>query len=448
MAQHSGAVADVSRRDTPDEATGGSRFRGGLVTGMSIYYGWVILAAGVVGRILSSPGQTYSVSIFIEHFIVDLDISRSLVSTLYTVGTLVASFTMPFVGRQIDRHGPRVMVGVITVFFAIACVYMGFVQNAVMLGVGFVLIRMLGHCSLSMVSTNVINRWWVRRRGTVLGIAGVLGSLLGSGSFPSVVHTLIARFGWRSSYMMLGLLVAAVMLPVGLFLFRRRPEDFGLLPDGEKVPSESTPSGSPPFVEENWMPAEAVRTAAFWIIGLGLACISMLGTGLHFHMVSIFEDGGLSASAAAAVFVPIALTSAVVRLGSGVLVDRVPVRFLLCGALIGQAASLVMAPRLHDTTSALIYGAILGVTGSLQMTVGTVIWAKYFGRRHLGSITGLVFLVTVGGSALGPMPMGVARDLFGSYDVALTAAAALPLALAIVAWFARRPQRRRSSAAA
>ena len=421
--------------------------RGGLVTRVPIYYGWVILAAGVVGRILSSPGQTYSVSIFIEHFIADLDISRTLVSTLYTIGTLVASFTMPFVGRQIDRLGPRVMVGIITVLFALSCVYMGFVQNAVMLGIGFVLLRTLGQCSLSIVSTNVINRWWVRRRGTVLGLAGVLGSLLGSGTFPSVVLALIGSFGWRSSYMLLGLLVGVVMLPVGLVLFRRQPEDYGLLPDGDTVPSESATADAPAFVEENWMPAEAVRTSAFWIIGLGLACISMLGTGLHFHMVSIFEDAGLSASAAAAVFVPMAMTSAVVRLGSGVLVDRIPVRFLLCGALIGQAASLVMAPRLHDTTSALIYGVILGAMGSLQMTVGTVIWAKYFGRRHLGSITGLVSLVTVGGSALGPMPMGVARDLFGSYDVALTVAAALPLVLAVVALFARRPQRRRASPA-
>lgn len=417
-----------------------------FVTQSPIYFGWYVVAAAAVGLIMTSPGQTYSVSVFIEHFIRDLGISRSLVSTLYTIGTLVASLALPYVGRQIDRRGPRVMVGIITTLFAMACVYMGFVQGAVMLGLGFVLIRMLGQGSLSMVSTNVINRWWVLRRGTMLGLAGVAASLLGSGTFPSLVHALIARFGWRTSYMVLGLLVAVVMLPLGLIFYRRQPEDYGLLPDGVKMAPDSVPSETPAFVEENWTRAEAVRTSAFWIISLAAASLSMLGTGLHFHMVSIFDDAGLSAAAAAAVFVPIAAAGAVVRIASGVLVDRIPARFLLCAALVGQSTSLVMAPRLQGTATALLYGVVLGITGSLQMTVSSVVWARYFGRRHLGSIIGVAFLTSVAGSALGPMPMGIARDLLGSYTLALTVSAALPLALAVVAVFARRPHKRPEAA--
>ena len=411
-----------------------------IVAWSPVYYGWIILVAAGIGRVMTSPGQTYSVSIFIQHFIQDLGISRSLVSTLYTLGTLGGSLAMPFVGRQIDRRGPRAMVAVITALLAASCVYMGFVQNAVMLGVGFVLIRMLGQGSLGMVCSNVVNHWWVRRRGTVLGILGMAVSVLGTGLFPSLIDGLIARFGWRLSYMLLGALVAAVMLPVGLIFFRRQPEDFGLLPDGAKGFSLSEQSALDE--EEHWTREEAVRTSAFWIISLGTACMSMLGTGLHFHMVSIFGDAGLSASAAAAAFMPLAVTGAVVRLASGVLVDRVPVRYLLSAALVGLTASLLMAPRLQGTASALTYGIILGAMGSLQLTVSQVVWAKYYGRRHLGSVTGVAMLVNIAGSALGPMPMGIARDLMGSYLPFLTLSAALPLALAVVALFARRPERR------
>lgn len=413
-----------------------------LVTGSPIYYGWIILAVGVVGYIMSGPGQTYSVSIFIEHFIADLGINRSLVSTLYMLGTLTASLTMPFVGRQLDLRGPRVVVTVISLFFAAACVYMGFVQNAVMLGLGFLLIRMLGQGSLSLVSGNIINQWWVRRRGLILGIAGVAFSLLGSGLFPSLIHALIGRFGWRASYQVLGLMIGVVMLPVGLLFFRGRPEDYGLLPDGAKSPTEDTPALGMAFVEENWASSEAIRTSAFWVISLGLASISMLGTGLQFHMVSIFEDGGLSASLAAGAFMSIAVTNAVIRITSGALIDRVEVRFLLFAALIGQTVSLLMAPRLHDASTAWIYGVVLGITNSLQMTVSTVVWAQYFGRRHLGSITGVASLISVAGSALGPMPMGIARDAFGSYTLALTMLAALPAVLAVVVLSSRRPARR------
>jgi MFS family permease len=412
-----------------------------FVTKWPVYYGWIILAAAVVGLIMTSPGQTYSVSIFIERFITDLGISRSVVSTLYMVGTLTASFALPFVGRQLDKRGPQIVVGAITVLFALACVYMSFVQNAVMLGIGFVFIRMLGQGSLSMVSSNVINQWWVQRRGMILGIGGVVASVLGSGMFPSLIHALIGQFGWRSSYRILGLMVAVVMLPVGLIFYRRRPEDFGLLPDGAKASSGDGESTRPRFIEDHWTSTEATRTTTFWILSMGLASISALSTGLQFHMVSIFADANLAASVAAAAFMPIAITNAIGRLGAGTLVDRIPARFLLLSALVCQAISLVMATLLTGTTTALIYGIILGLTGALQMTVSTVVWAKYFGRRHLGSITGIASLISVAGSALGPMPMGIARDLLGSYNLTLTILAALPLALAVAVFFTPQPRR-------
>jgi len=422
------------------ESTSPHVLRSRVVAGSPIYYGWIILIAGTIGYIMSSPGQTYSVSIFIEHFIADLGINRSTVSTLYMLGTLTASFAMPFVGRQLDQRGPRAVVVIIAALFALACVYMGFVQNAVMLGIGFLFIRMLGQGSLCIVSGNILNQWWVRRRGLILGIAGVVVAVVGNGTFPRLIHALIGQFGWRASYQLLGLAIALIMLPVGWLFFRRRPEDYGLLPDGAKSSPAEAATGAAHFLEENWSSREAVRTTAFWIIGLGLGSISMLGTGLQFHMVSIFADSGLSAEYAASAFMFVALTIAIVRIISGVLVDRIEARFLLFAALIGQTTSLLMAPRLGLST-AWMYGIVLGATSSLQMTVSTVIWAKYFGRQHLGAITGVASMIGVAGSSLGPMPMGIARDLFGSYTLALTALAVLPFSLGIVVLFSQRPRR-------
>jgi MFS family permease len=436
--------------------TQGALRKSALVTRSPVFYGWIILVAAGIGRILTSPGQTYTVSIFIDHFMRDLDLSRSLVSALYLVGTLSGSLALPFVGQQIDRHGPRLMVGVVTALLALACVYMSFVQGAVMLAIGFVLIRMLGQGSLGLVCTNAVNRWWVRRRGTVLGLLGMVVTVLGTGTFPSLANALIVRFGWRTSYSLMGLLVAVVMLPVGLIFFRRQPEDYGLLPDGQAPDGQVTDgrlpnrqeaetkvaAGTPSAEQEvHWTRREAVRTPVFWILAAGGVAMSALGTGLHFHMVSIFDDAGMSAATAAAAFMPLAITGAVVTVVSGVLIDRVPVRYLFSAALLAQTASLIMAPRLQGTTSALLYGIILGATGSLQNTVNGVVWARYYGRRHLGSVSGLAMSIVIAGSALGPLPMGMARDLMGSYRPMLTASALLPLILAVVALWARRPTR-------
>ena len=222
-----------------------------LVKESPVFYGWIILAAGTLGLILTSPGQTYAVSVFTDYFITDLGLSRSLVSLLYTVGTVVGSLALPVVGRRIDRRGPRRMVVIISLLFGLACMYMGLVQGALMLGLGFIAIRMLGQGSLALVSQNVINQWWIRRRGTVMGVSGLLVSLLGLGGFPSLINWLIPVYGWRVTYALLGLLLLGIMLPLGFLLFRPRPEEYGLQPDGR---IEHTQSSRAPgeLAEDNW----------------------------------------------------------------------------------------------------------------------------------------------------------------------------------------------------
>ena len=410
-----------------------------IVNQSPVFYGWIILLAGTLGMIMTSPGQTYSVSIFTDYFIQDLGINRSVVSSLYTIGTLVGSFAQPLVGRQIDRRGPRQVVVFVSLFFGLGCILMGFVNNALMLGLGFLAIRMFGQGNLGLVSRNVINQWWVRRRGVMMGLSGVIVSLLGLGAFPSLITWLISLYGWRSTYIILGFMVLLIMTPLGLIFFRDRPEDYGLQPDGDERPDSTSRASQVQPAEKNWTLAEAMRTPIFWVFLTGMASISMLATGLFFHMVSIFEDNGLESNVAASVFVPIAATNAVVALASGALVGRVRMRVILALALFFQALALMMAQFLESVELAFMYGVVLGVILGLAGTVGSVAWAMYFGRQHLGSISGFTVTVGVIGTALGPLPFGVARDLMGSYDLALTVTLVLPLLLGVLTLFVPKP---------
>ncbi len=411
-----------------------------MIQRIPFYYGWIVLLAGTLGNIMSSPGQTYSISIFIEHFITDLGISRSLISTFYTVGTMSGSLILPYVGRQVDQRSPRIVTGIIAGLFGLACLYMSIVQNGWMLLIGFFALRMLGQGSLGLVSTYIINQWWLRRRGAMMGISGVMTALLGIGLFPGLLNWLIPQVGWRMTFVILGLLLFLIMVPVGLLLFRSRPETFGLLPDGATTkPKLVTTKGE--VDEENYTAQEASRTPAFWIIAMGLGSMSMLSTGLQFHMVSIFLDNQLSAEAAANVYLPIAVTTAMITLVSGFLVDRMPVRYLLMTALLLQALALWMAPSLTSLAFATIYGVVLGSLSGLQRTVSTVVYASYFGRQHLGAISGISSTILVAGSALGPLPMALGRDLLGEYNNVLYTLSILPLVLAVVSLFMQRPRK-------
>src|SRR5690625_1710374 len=122
---------------------------------------------------MTAPGQTLGVSIFIDQIILDLDVSRSAVSLLYTIGTLAGALSLPFIGRFIDRWGPRVGVVVISALLARACLDMGLFNGLLMLLIGFVLIRALGQGALSLVSLHAGNIWFVRRRGLAVGTVGL-----------------------------------------------------------------------------------------------------------------------------------------------------------------------------------------------------------------------------------------------------------------------------------
>ena len=407
------------------------------------FYGWVILAVGTFGIIMTGPGQTFSASIFIEHIIEDLGISRSLVSTIYAIGTLIGGFTLPWWGRQIDRQGARKMVAVISLLFGLSCIFMGFVQNAIMLGIGFVLIRMLGQGSLGLVSQTVINQWWVRKRGMAMGFSGLLMSLIGMGVFPTLVYALITNFDWRIAFGILGIAVLLLMLPVGLIFFRNKPEEYQLHPDGVALPesNESVLIGDSHAIEENWTLNEAMKTRVFWILVVGITSFSLLGTGIFFHLVSIFDTQGLSAALAASVFVPVSIAAALSTLLGGYLADRFPLKYLLALSLVMQAVSLISVRILNGPGTAILFGVILGVSIGISRTVGTVVWPAFYGRLHLGSIFGFIFAISIIGAAIGPLPFGFVYDKIGSYQPVLVVSAVISILLGLVSLSIKKPVR-------
>ena len=149
----------------------------------------------------------------------------------------------------------------------------------------------------------------------------------------------------------------------------------------------------------------------------------------------------MSATLAATAFGPIAITMAITNLASGFLVDRMRLRTLMAMGLLLQTTSLWLVSYLGNATLAVAFGIILGITFGMMRTVHVVSWAKYYGRRHLGSITGVTATVTAAASALGPMPMGFAREFLGSYGPTLAILSILPLSLAVACFFVDRPEK-------
>ena len=194
------------------------------------HYGWVILASGALGSLMTTPGQTYGVSPFFDPVAHDLRLSRATVAMAYTMGTLAGVLPAPFVGRWIDRRGPRVAGVLIGLALAVACMVMASSNSALSLTIGFATLRGAAIGALSLVSQHVINLWFVTRRGLAAGAVS-FALALGGMMFPLVSEILMRHVGWRSTYIVLGTVVLVTMAVVGGVLFRTRPEQFGLTPD-------------------------------------------------------------------------------------------------------------------------------------------------------------------------------------------------------------------------
>ncbi len=378
---------------------------------------------------MTTPGQTLGVSIFLDRIITELGLSRATVSLMYTVGTLVGSFSLPLIGRFIDLRGPRTAVILISALFALACVWMGFVSGPVTLLLGFILIRGLGQGALGLVSLHVINLWFVRKRGFAVGLSG-LGIAVATALFSFFIEALIAAFGWRLAYILLGGLVACTILPLGAWLYRGRPELYGLKPySAARAPDAAAPE------ERRYTLVQARRTLTFWLFSSSDFFVAALGTGLIFHRYDIMAGSGIDRLAA--VFVPFGFITAGTNLLTGVLMDRLPPRFLLSVMLLLLCASLGFAPFVSTPALVLAYGALLGLSQGMKGAIQGSVYAYYFGRTHIdiGAIKGFALTLSVAGTAFGPLLFAFGTDWLGGYAPILVFSALPPLLVALTAPF-------------
>ena len=408
------------------------------------FYGWIILVVSALGIFVSGPGQTYVVSIFVDSFIEDLGMSRTLVSGLYTAGSLTAAVGVIVVGRLLDRYGGRTVLTAVAILFGLAALWMSRVSEPIHLFVGFMAIRALGQGSLTMVSTTLVSIWFVRKRGRAIALTS-LASPLSQAAFPPLVFLLIANLGWRNAWVVLAFVIWGALLAPFALLLRRSPEAVGLRPDGDPAPVRDSAGRTQTSIiqqEDEWTLSEAMRTLTFWMLLFSGLSMSLVGTALAFHHVSLLGSKGLDAGLAAAVLGFIAPMALIGTFTAGFLADRIPGRYVLAGAQVIFVLGMLWTTVISAPWHAFVYGGALGLSQGLLMTTSVVIWPSYFGRKHLGSIRGVATTAMVASSALGPLPFGILFDLTGDYNSAILGFLGLPIACGLAALLALPPRKR------
>ena len=403
---------------------------------LPFYYGWIVVAGAAWSALFTGPGQTYSYSIFIDSFIQDFGWSRTLVSSLYSAATLASGLLMSIIGGLVDRWGARVMCVVAGLLLGAACLWSSFIVNPVMLLIGFFLGRFSGQGALSLSSATLAPRWFIKRRALAIMLVG-LGQTVSSMLFPILNNRLVGSLGWQGAFRALAGGMFFIYVPVALFLIVSRPEAIGMNPDGDR---EVTTSREDIQREISLTRAEALRTPAFWLLCFCFFQYALVQTGIGLHFLSIFAERGYDASYAARVMSikpGIGLGAMVLM---GLFMDRIRRPQIVLALLMAvQCLSYVLLIRLSGNVLPYFYTVISGISGATIIYTIRVLRPFLFGREHIGAVAGIMSVITMVGSALGPLPYGAAFDFFGGYREILLISATLPAAAAVAALMIRRP---------
>jgi len=398
-----------------------------------VFFGWWTVLAG---SFLSAWGigfQVHGFSALFKPIASEFGFSRAATSVATSIGRLGHGIEAPLAGGLVDRFGPRLLITIGMFIAGLGLILMNFINSlwtfyivwGIILGTGI-------NIGLEIPVDKAIANWFVKKRGIALSVRWLFTGL--AGLVLLFVAWLISAQGWRMTCVIGGLGIWFVGLPLAWLLVRpRRPEYYGLLPDGTKTEAKPGEDASrmidrgvnyaAEVQEVEFTLRQALRTRAYWLL-IAAVSVRMVGfSAILTHGVPFLTDMGFEPVKAAALLGIIILTSTPTRLIGGFLMDRIQtryLRFLMAGAFLLQAVGIVTF--LLDQTIAMIYVFLIlfwvGVGIALPLEAG--IRARYFGRKAFGSIGGTSMIFTTPVTVIAPIYAGWVYDTSGSYIPAFT----------------------------
>ena len=349
----------------------------------------------------------------------DLGMSRSQFGWAVTTRRMAAGLSSYFVGRLLDRYGPRVLIPVSAAIIGVGLIAMSRVNAPWQVIAIFGVLGMTGLAAPQNIMTSVpVAKWFQRKRGLALALAT---SGLGTGGifFLPITQALLGGVGWRATWLIMAVVFMSLSVPLSAIFLRRQPEDMGLEVDGgQPNPGNIGPVGAavPPQIEErSWTVREAFRTATMWklLLAFGLAGVAQGGASVH--RIPYWIEKGFDAQTVSYSFAADAGGAATMALFAGWLADRIPIRFIGGGSYVGLSCAIGL--MLIGKNEFFLFGSTItfGLSVGAGMIVNSYIFASYFGRTFLGSIRGIVLPFMLISAGIGAPLVGYLRDNTGNY---------------------------------
>jgi len=414
-----------------------------------VHRAWLV--AGVTFLVLlASAAFRSSTGVMVVPFEEEFGWSRAAISLAVSVNLVIYGVTAPFAAALMERFGIRQVASAALVLICVGSGLTLVMTASWQLVIAWGVLIGLGVGATALVfGALVANRWFVRRRGLVLGLLGAAWAT-GQLVFLPLITTIVQNVGWRYASLLVCLL-SALLIPLVWAVLRDRPADVGLRPYGaegdltaEEQEQNSTHSG--------WSAARlaidglvsAARTRAFWLLaGTFFVCGWTTNGIISTHFVPAAHDHGMAATAAAALLAIVGIFDLVGTIGSGWLTDRFDPRYLLAAyyglrgvALLGLP--LLLGPSIDPPLVVIMI--LFGLDWVATVPPTAILCTRIYGRERGPIVFGWVFAAHMIGGGVAAAASGAIRDIAGDYATAWYLAGALAVLAALAALLIPRTQ--------
>ena len=401
-----------------------------------IFFGWYIVATCFFIAFLT-VGVKNAFGIFVIPMSEEFGWTRTTISLAAASGFLINGITQPFLGHLFDRIGGRrvIVVGLVLIGIFTLLLSLTFHILFMLIVFSFLLSTALSGPSLTNTMA-LISKWFKRRRATAISINTVGTSIGGLILVPFAMYFLQAT-GWRMTWLILGLLILLLAVPLALLFIRENPEALGLLPDGDKeyqeqAEYEKREDRLGEFEVDHWI--KSFRSAPMWQLSAAYVVCGVTTGMISTHFVPFAIERGISPGKAALIFGLMMGLNSLGGIGAGVLSDKFGRKNVLAAVYLLRGIGYVMLVCIPSSLGMWAFAIAAGFSWVASVPLTSALTADVYGLRVLATISGITFLCHQVGSFIMVLLAGVLFDLTGSYTLPFAIAGSLLFPAALAAY--------------
>ena len=400
------------------------------VSKSKVFYGYIVVLSAFL-IVLIGNGTFFSFGVFFEPLLKEFGRTRAETSGAYSLVTLIAGFMAIVMGRLNDKLGPKIVLSICGFLVGMGYLLISLISAIWQLYLFYGIIVAFGFGGFFVPPTSTVARWFVKRRTFMTSVV-MLGSSIGVMIIPPVASWLISMFGWRLTYIIMGIVNLIAIISLAQFL-KRDPKEVGRLPYGADEETKNEIS----LQDTGFSLREAIHMKNFWLLCTIFFCFFFCINAVLAHIIIHATGIGIPLASAATIMIAFGGAGIVGRIVTGMLGDRIGNRRACLICFVLMSVDMLYLPIAKDLKELYAFSVIFGFAFAGIGGLIAPLTADFFGLRSHGLILGIIYASDMVGGAIGPVMAGKIFDITGSYHLAFLSFAIIGFIGSILVWLLR-----------